>query len=85
MLSLYARHVVGERIAFGELQAAPIVDGRASPWLAVMLAHVRLVTTTARRLNINPAGRIALKPTEPEPPMSYYAKQRLLEGRDDTN
>lgn len=38
---------------------------------------------TARRLNINPAGRVATKPTEPEAPMSYYARQRLLEGRHD--
>jgi hypothetical protein len=34
-------------------------------------------------LNINPAGRVATKPTEPEAPMSYYARQRLLEGRHD--
>ena len=82
MLSLYARHVVGERIAFGELQAAPIVDGnKASPWLAIMLAHARLVTTTARRLNINPAGRVApTKPAEPEP-VSYYSKLAMENRR----
>ena len=59
MISLYVRHTVGERIAFGEFQAAPIVDGKPSPWLAIMVAHSRVMTTTARRLNINPANRVS--------------------------
>jgi hypothetical protein len=72
-ISLHVRHVVGER-AFGELQAAPIVDGKASPWLAIMLAHARVVTTTARRLHINPAGRVPTKSPEPDAPISYYER-----------
>ncbi|KRR14538.1 hypothetical protein [Bradyrhizobium valentinum] len=72
-ISLHARHVVGERIAYGELQAAPIVDGKPSPWLAIMLAHARIVTTTARRLNINPAGRVPTKSNEAHEPVPYGA------------
>ena len=56
---------------------------RPSPWLSVWLGQLRACTTLARRLNINPAGRVPTKPTEAEAPMSYYAKQRLLEARHD--
>lgn len=86
-IAAYARAVVAERRAAGELDAEPVVSSptgdRPSPWLPIWLGKLRACTTLARRLNINPAGRIALKPAEPEPPISYYAKQRLLEDRDD--
>ncbi len=86
-LASYARAVVAERRAAGELDREPVVSSpkgdRPSPWLSVWLGQLRACTTLARRLNINPAGRVALKPAEPEAPMSYFAKQRPLEGRDD--
>lgn len=66
---------------------APVVGGPngdgPSPWLPIWLGQLRACTTLARRLNINPAGRVATKPTEPEPPRSDYERQRLLEARDD--
>ncbi|MGY4501980.1 hypothetical protein ACVWYH_005937 [Bradyrhizobium sp. GM24.11] len=86
-ISAYARAVVAERRAAGELDAAPVVSSatgdKPSPWLPVWLGQLRACTTKARRLNINPAGRVPTKPSEPEPPRSYYERQRLLEARDD--
>jgi hypothetical protein len=81
-ISMYARAVVAERIAAGELAAAPVIDGRPSPWLAIWLGAVRTCTTTARRLNIGPAGRLPTKSAD-DTPISYYERQRLLEGRRD--
>src|SRR4051794_29196801 len=55
-ISQYARAVVAERRAAGELDAAPVVSGphgdRPSPWLPVWLGALRACTTLARRLNI---------------------------------
>jgi len=86
-IAAYARAVVAERRAAGELDAAPVVSSptgdRPSPWLSIWLGQLRACTTLARRLNINPAGRVATKPTEPDAPVSYYERQRLLEARDD--
>lgn len=86
-IAAYARAVVAERRAAGELDAAPVVSSptgdKPSPWLPIWLGQLRACTTLARRLNINPAGRVATKPAEPEPPRSYYERQRLLEARDD--
>jgi hypothetical protein len=45
--------------------------------------QLRACTTLARRLNINPAGRVATKPSEPDAPVSYYERQRLFEARSD--
>jgi hypothetical protein len=88
-IAAYSRAVVAERRAAGELDAAPVVSGpngdRASPWLPVWMGALRACTTLARRLNINPAGRIALKPTEPEAPLSYYQRQKLEGRADDAN
>ena len=82
-ISMYARAVVAEKIAAGELAAAPVIDGKPSPWLPLWLGAVRTCTTTARRLNINPAGRLPSKSAEPHEPVSYYEQMRLLEDRDD--
>jgi hypothetical protein len=89
-ISAYARAVVAERIAAGELAANPVISGpngdKPSPWLPIWLGQLRACTTLARRLNINPAGRVSNKPSEPDAPISYYDRQRLLEGRrDDAN
>ncbi|MET3988741.1 hypothetical protein ABID65_000367 [Bradyrhizobium sp. S3.9.2] len=86
-IAAYARAVVAERRAAGELDATPVISSptgdKPSPWLPIWLGQLRACTTLARRLNINPAGRVATKPVEPEPPRSYYERQRLLEARDD--
>jgi hypothetical protein len=82
-ISAYARAVVAERIAAGELAAAPVVNDKPSPWLPIWLGQLRACTTLARRLNINPAGRLPSKSPDADAPISYYEKQRLLEDRRD--
>jgi hypothetical protein len=85
-ISAYARAVVAERIADGELSAAPVISGpngdRASPWLAIWISRLRAVTTLARRLNIGPSGRVVTKPAEPDGPTSYYSRMAMESKRE---
>lgn len=83
-IAAYARAVVSERRAAGELDAEPVIDGKPSPWLPVWLGQLRACTTLARRLNINPAGRVATKPSD-EPPISHYERLALEARRDERN
>jgi hypothetical protein len=84
MIAIYAKAIVAEKIAAGELAAAPVVDGKPSPWLPIWMSSVRTVTTVARRLNINPAGRLPSKAPEPPEPTSYYSRL-AMEHRDERN
>jgi hypothetical protein len=87
MISAYARAVVAEKIAAGELARAYVVAGpngdRPSPWLAVWQGQIRALTTLARRLNLNPAGRLPSKSGEPHE-VSYYSRL-AMEQRDERN
>ncbi len=87
-ISAYARAVVAERIAAGELAAAPVVSSpngdRPSPWLPIWLGQLRACTTLARRLNINPAGRVPTKSSEPAP-ISAYEQLAMEAQRDGRN
>jgi hypothetical protein len=76
LLACYAKAIVAERVAAGELQAAYIVDDKPSPWLPVWQAKVRAVTTLARMLSLSPGGRVASKPAEAAP-VSYYSRLAL--------
>jgi hypothetical protein len=86
MVAAYARAIIGEKLASLELEAEPIIDGKASPWLAIWQARVRTVGVLARRLRLNPAGRGGTK-TGNEPPeaASYYDRVQIAKGafRDD--
>lgn len=86
LLAAYAKAVVAERVAAGELAAAYVVSSpngdRPSPWLPIWQAKVRALTTLARMLALSPGGRVASKPSEPQE-VSYYTRQRLLESRSD--
>ena len=88
LLACYAKAIVAERIAAGELAAAPVVSSpngdRPSPWLAIWVARQRACTTLARMLSLSPGGRVASKPAD-EPPVSYYSKLALEMKRDDAN
>ncbi|MBR0732415.1 hypothetical protein JQ595_27055 [Bradyrhizobium japonicum] len=84
-ISAYARAVVAERRAAGELDAAPVIEGKPSPWLPVWLGQLRACTTLARRLNINPAGRLPTKSSEPAPISSYYERMALERGNGETD
>jgi phage terminase small subunit len=83
LLAAYSKAIVAERVAAGELAAAPVINDKPSPWLAVWQARVRALTTLARMLSLSPGGRVASKPSEPEP-VSYYSKL-ALEQRDERN
>ena len=76
-IAAYARAVVAEQIADGELNACPVFGDRPSPWLTIWQGRLRAVATLARRLGLNPAGRQPFKSVEDreEPaPTSYYER-----------
>lgn len=86
MLCVFCRAVVTERAASVGLKEDGYVmrDGKPSPWLPVLQAATRTISTYSRMLRLNPAARASApaERREPEPPMSYYQRQKLLEGRD---
>ena len=84
LLAAYAKAIVAERVASGELAAAYVVDDRPSPWLPIWQAKVRALTTLARMLSLSPGGRVASKPADSHEPVSYYSKL-ALEQRDERN
>jgi hypothetical protein len=89
LLACYSKAIVAERIAAGELAAAPVVSSpngdRPSPWLAIWVARQRAVTILARMLSLSPGGRVASKSPEPHEPVSYYSRIALEAKRDETN
>ena len=85
LLAAYAKAIVAERVASGELAAAYVVDDRPSPWLPIWQAKVRALTTLARMLSPESgrsrgveARRVA------RTVVSYYSKL-ALEQRDERN
>ena len=46
LIAAYAKAIVQERIAAGELAVAYLVDGKPSPWLPVWQASIRAATLT---------------------------------------
>jgi hypothetical protein len=89
LIACYAKAIVAERIAAGELSAAPVVSSdngdRPSPWLPVWVARQRAVTTLARMLSLSLAGRVPGKSNEQRPPMMSAYERIALERRDDAN
>jgi hypothetical protein len=83
LLAAYAKAIVEERIAAGELAAAYVVDGKPSPWLAIWQGKIRAVTTLARMLALSPGGRVPSKSPEEREPISYYSRMALEAQRDD--
>jgi phage terminase small subunit len=86
MLCVYCRAIVLEKAASAGLKADGYVaaDGKSSGWLPVLQAASRTISTYSRMLRLNPSARQTSPSSEPEP-ISYYERQRLLEGRDDAN
>jgi hypothetical protein len=88
LIAAYAKAIVAERVASGELAAAYVVSSpngdRPSPWLPIWQAKVRSLTTLARMLGLSPGGRLPSKPTEPEAPVSHYTRM-AMEQRDERN
>ena len=85
LLAAYAKAIVAERVASGELAAAYVVDDKPSPWLPIWQAKVRAVTTLARMLSLSPGGRVASKPAEPDGPVSHYSRMALERRSNEAN
>jgi hypothetical protein len=85
LLAAYAKVIVEERVAAAELSAAPVIDGKPSPWLAIWQAKVRALTTLARMLALSPGGRVPSKSPEAREPTSYYSKLAMEARRDEQN
>lgn len=73
--------ILNDRAA-AELRAAPIVDGRPSPWLAIFEKTNRAMLGLSMRLRLSPQARQANNPTRPTPPVSAYEKMRLSNAED---
>jgi hypothetical protein len=84
-LAAYARAIVQEKIAAGELAAAYVVDDKPSPWLPVWQASIRAVTTLARMLSLSPGGRVPSKSPEANEPDSYYSRLALEHKHEDAD
>src|SRR5260370_7818373 len=72
LLAAYAKAIVAERVASGELAAAYVVDDRPSPWLPIWQAKVRALTTLARMLSLSPPVPLPPKPAHPHQPVTFY-------------
>lgn len=82
LLSAYVRAIQQEQTASAHLEVeGPVVDGRPSPWLAVLAQALKGMSTLSHRLRLSPQGR---SPTNPKRPasVSYYDRARL-EGQSD--
>ena len=78
----YAKTLVAERHAAAMLDAEPIIEGnKPSPWLAHWQARTRAITTFARMLGVNPAGRSSVKaPADKQGiGLSYYQRMALAQ------
>ena len=83
LVAAYARAVIQEKIAAGELGRAYVVDDKPSPWLPVWQASIRAVTTLARMLALSPGGRVPSKSVEGKQEHVSYYERMTLEGRRD--
>jgi hypothetical protein len=85
LVACYAKAIVQERIASGDLAAAGyVVDGKPSAWLSVWKETQRSMTTLARMLALSPGGRVPSKSVDEEP-VSYYSRLALEQKRDEPN
>ena len=86
VLCIFVRACVMAETASGELNASGCVsgDGKVSPWASILKDAQRTVSVYSRLLKLNPVAR---QSSQPEEPISYYEKMRLLEAmkRDEPN
>jgi phage terminase small subunit len=87
LLAAYCKAVVLERTASAGLKDDGYVlrDGKPSPWLPLLQAATRTMSTYSRMLKLNPAGRHSPlnSPKEPPLPVSYFDRMGLLQERRD--
>ena len=86
MLCIYCRAIVLEQTASAGLKADGYVttDGKPSPWLPILQAATRTISTYSRMLKLNPAGRQSVPSSEPEP-ISAYERIALEAKGDERN
>jgi phage terminase small subunit len=83
LLSAYVRSVEMERAASAHLEAeGHVIDGKPSPWLAVLAQSLKAMSTLSHRLRLSPQGRSPTNPKRPQAGVSYYDRMRL-EGQSD--
>jgi hypothetical protein len=83
LIAHLARNIVLTRTAFGEMKAAGCISDDGRKWLQVLQHAAKEMRATARMLSLSPASyRPQPKPEELEE-VSFYTRQRLLEGRHD--
>jgi hypothetical protein len=77
--------VLAERAAFELAQPDGTVspDGKLSPWFTVHASAVKALSGLALRLRLGPQSRAPRQPKTTITAVSYYDRQRLLEGRRD--
>jgi phage terminase small subunit len=80
LLEQYAQAIALARQAYAELEKkGPVINGRASPWIAVLEKTHRSAVALAARLRLSPQSRIDPKTVgrKAGPPPSYYDQMRL--------
>ena len=82
LVSAYVRAVLQERTASAHLEAeGHVIDGKPSPWLAVLGQSQKALVALSHRLRLSPQGRSPSNPKRPAS-VSYYDRMRL-EGQSD--
>jgi hypothetical protein len=72
LLSAYVRAVEMERAASAHLETeGHVIDGKPSPWLAVLAQALKGMATLSHRLRLSLQGRSPTNPKRP-PSVSYY-------------
>jgi hypothetical protein len=87
LIAHLARNIVLARVAFGEMKAAGCISDDGRKWLQVLQHAAKELRATSRMLSLSPASyRQQPKPEDHLEEVSFYTRQRLLEGRidDDT-
>jgi hypothetical protein len=84
LLSQYVANVVLNERAAAELREAPIIDGKASPWLVVAEKSHRAVVALSLRLRLSPQARAPHTPTRREAMQapSAYDLMRLADEQE---
>jgi hypothetical protein len=77
LLVQYCSAVVLNRRAIDELRAAPIVDGKSSPWLNILEKTGRAMVSLSMRLRLSPQARMPKPINQKGPAPSYYEMMEL--------
>jgi phage terminase small subunit len=81
LLTQYCAASVLNEQSVVELRRAPMIDGKASPWLQVFEKTNRAVVALSMRLRLSPQARQPNNPKR-EQPLSAYEKMRLADVDD---